>query len=159
MRKLALFATFVCLISCYGMNAFGQISRYVGPSAGAGNLTDGAAGGKIGMNTKCYVSYPGSHMCTVEEFVETEWFPAANKFVMWAQPSFNNCYVDGTGAATCYEKGLGWAIPSAISSDCNEWRSTSGNGTVVSNQPASGYSVSDSEPCTNSHRVACCSAE
>jgi hypothetical protein len=156
MRKLALFATFVCLISCYGMNAFGQTSRFVGP----GGKTDGAAGGKIAMNTKCITVYAGSHMCTVEEFVETAWLPASNRLVMWAQPSFSNCYYDpGASAATCYEKGLGWASPSDISSDCNEWQSTSGSGTVVSNIAGLGYSVLDSESCANVRNVACCVSE
>jgi hypothetical protein len=160
MRKMALLVAVVCLISCYGMNAFGQTSHYVGPSAGT---TNGAAGGPIRMNNMCSTTYSATaHMCNVDEFVQTASL-AQNK-ALWAQPKFTNCYAESTSFASCYENGLGWDTPSAISASCNEWRSVSGTagtltGTVVSNLSSSGFSVSDTEPCSNVHYVACCSPE
>ncbi len=160
MRKMALLTAVVCLISCYGMNAFGQTSHFVGPSKGT---TNGAASGPNHMNNMCSSTYTvAAHMCNVEEFVLTAAL-GANK-AMWAQPRFSNCYADSGTPTTCYENGLGWDTPSAISATCDEWRSISGpagplTGTIVSNVATTGFSVSDTEPCSNIHYVACCSPE
>jgi hypothetical protein len=156
MRKTALLAAVVCLISCYGMNAFGQTSHYVGASS---TITNGAAGGTARMNTLCVNTFgAAAHMCNVDEFIETS--PLAGKAGLWAQPKFNNCYVDSTTfAATCYENGLGWDTPSNISASCDEWQSTGVYGTIVTNLSGSTFNVSDTEPCSKSHYVACCSPE
>ncbi len=156
MRKMALLAAVVCLISCYGMNAFGQTSHYVGSSS---VTTTGLAGGPARMNTLCSKTYgAAAHMCNVDEFIGTS--PLAAKKGLWAQPKFNNCYVDPTtSTATCYENGLGWDTPSAISASCDEWQSGTATGTIVSNLSGSPFNVSDTESCGNLHPVACCSPE
>lgn len=156
MRNLALFAAVVCLISCYGVNAFGQTSHYIGASKGS---TNGAASGITHMNSMCANTFTAAaHMCDVDEFIRTS--PMAGRAALWAQPKFTNCYVDPTTqTATCYENGLGWDTPSAISATCDGWQSKSGTGTIVSSLSTSGFNVSDTEPCSNVHYVACCGPE
>ena len=68
MRKPALFAAVVCLISCYGMNAFGAsaVPRYLGAST---LFTNGANAGQTGMNQACRTTYGvTAHMCRADEF-------------------------------------------------------------------------------------------
>jgi hypothetical protein len=115
MRKLALFAAVVCLISCYGMNAFGQSGRYVGWSSGV--TTGDRPAGQAGMNQMCINSFPTSHMCNVDEFFSTagtisNGIAVANNVQLWVQPALHNCLYDGSvNQVTCQEGGTSATVP------------------------------------------------
>ncbi len=172
MRKLALFAAVVCLISCYGMNAnAGNGTTYV--YVGNSTSTVGARSGLAGMNQTCRNTIAGSRMCTADEFFGSIGIPSSQTnqgaTMLWVQPSLNNCVYDPSQSATmCMETGL---LPPASSTtwpfepattlgvNCAVWTSKLGTdtGTVVSfTTGASGGWETTTDVCSNSHKVACC---
>ena len=158
MRKLAFFAAVVCLISCYGMDAFGQTltTRYMGPSnnANTGGARPGQAGG---MNQACITAYGNTaHMCTVDEFFGSAG-TANNNLQLWIQPAVHNCVFEGT-QVTCTEAGTSQPVPEAnLYFTCGNWTLSSGDlGTTVEFVKGSGWVLNVEADCSQSHKVACC---
>jgi len=158
MRKVALFATVVCFIFCYSLNAVGQnlySSHYVGPTTGY--TLGGRAGGLAGMNALCRTQYGGSaHMCNVDEFFSTALGGGVGS-QLWVQPALQNCAYDGT-EIMCQETGWPSFVPTSyLFQTCSAWTVPSGlAGTSVSYEPATGWVLSTTSDCSNSYRVACC---
>jgi hypothetical protein len=167
MRKLALFATVVCLISCYGMNAEGQTvtlawgSHYVGPSK---SKTEGDTHGTVGMNQLCQTAYgTTAHICTVDEFFQSAAFAesSAGAPEMWVQPSFTDCVYDtGKEEVTCRMAEVGRVVESMYDLSCLHWTTSNQgySGTVIvdtSGTSASGAVVTSGN-CGKSELVACC---
>ena len=164
MRKLALFAAVVCLISCCSMDAFAQAvvgtSRYIGYSAAlanGGNRT-GLAGG---MNYACIATYgTGAHMCTTDEFFATAGI-SVNTLQIWVQPSLRNCvYNSNLGQTMCEESGEDAPVPeSNLYQTCGGWTLPVGNlGTTVTYGTTTGWVLQTNADCSQLHRIACCYA-
>ncbi len=152
MKKLAFFAAVVCLISCCGLNAFGQQAPYyVGPSARA---FPGPTIGMSGMNQYCWATFgTNSHMCTTDEFFATARIPSGGNFYLWVQPSVTNCVYDpapaagtvppalvGVAGVYCQEAGASTLVPqSIVFQNCNPGTGTSGAWTA--NSGTTGTSV------------------
>jgi hypothetical protein len=158
MRKLVLFAAVVCLISCYGVNAFGQNVRYVQspPTKFAANH-----GGLTGMNQTCINNYGGTaHMCTTSEFFATAFAPGAGAvFNAWVQPALHDCYSDPNngGDIYCLEGGSSTPVPvSNLTMDCSGWSSTSGDGTAASYNSTTGWTLVNPTCISGPYRIACC---
>jgi hypothetical protein len=158
MRKLALFAAVVCLISFCSMDAFAQlaITKFVGPSSTqiAGGARPGQAGG---MNQQCIAVYgSGAHMCTTDEFFLTAG-SSTNGAQMWLQPAVHNCWFDGT-QTLCQEAGAAQAVPEANAYfTCGNWTVSSGDlGTTASYMGATGWVLNVEADCSLVHKVACC---
>jgi hypothetical protein len=135
MRKLALLAAVVWLISCYGMNAAAQTwskgavvaTHFVGPSGV--RISGGGQGdighGDIGMNALCQATYgPTAHMCNMDEFSHTAGVvqpppknPPSSALFMWIQPSVHDCLVEGSDVV-CSVSDLGRVVYSLASSAC-----------------------------------------
>ncbi len=183
MKKLAFFAAVVCLISCCGLNAFGQqVTSYVGPSARALPASNICMSG---MNQFCWATFGGtSHMCTTDEFFATARIPAGNNFYLWVQPSVTNCVYDQsppaplTAGVYCQEAGSPTLVPqSNVFQNCpggsgtsGAWTANSGqNGTSVSSvTQRGGWTLHTDTDCSGTvfpsgaaagayYRVACCS--
>jgi hypothetical protein len=138
MRMLALFAAIVCLISCYGMDANGQTevqSSFVGASL---SVTNGTAGGIIGMNQLCKESWGASaHMCTWDEFYHSAGTlnPTPPSPVpklpngalgLWASTSWHNCFFSTAASKLeCQESDTdSWVVPPApLAANCSLWSS------------------------------------
>jgi hypothetical protein len=115
MRKLALLAAVVCLVSCCGINAQAQLygapvpGVYVGPSSGT---TTGAAGGGLPhMNSLCANYGSRAHMCTSAEFFQSAQFTAAQAGElggkgMWIEPSVHDCMYLVGGTVLCLVVGV-----------------------------------------------------
>jgi hypothetical protein len=162
MRKVALFATVVCFIFCYSLNAVGQnveSSHYIG--ATTGSTLGGRAGGLAGMNALCRAQYAGtSHMCNTDEFFSTA-LGGGIGAQLWVQPALHNCLYDATPdvlAVTCQEAGSLTVVPETnLFQTCGAWTLTSGlAGTSVKYQPATGWVLYPESDCSESYRVACC---
>jgi hypothetical protein len=167
MKKLALFtATVVCLISFYGMNAYGQvITRYLGPSGGTIN----GAGTLARMNTACQTTYgtAAAHMCDVDVFFATATVPGQNR-TLWIQPAVHNCVWNGT-ETMCEEAGATAQVSeSNAHQTCNStpgpWTSASGfSGTTVSfttgADAVNGWVLNTSADCSVANQVACCQSQ
>jgi hypothetical protein len=101
MRKLALLAAVVCLLSCYGRPALATEAQwsesvfrdhYVGPST---SKTTGAAGGWVGISGMCQNTYgPTAHICTMDEYFISAPGPATPSEKLWVWPSYHNCVYD-----------------------------------------------------------------
>ncbi len=159
-RKLALLGAIVCLVSCYGTNAFSQtVPHYLGPSAGK---ADGANAGRSGMNAMCRNTWGATygvtvHMCTVDEFFLAAVPPAATSRVLWVQPAVHNC-ID---AATCTETGATAVVPqSNLFLSCSEWTdgsaATDGTSVSYSSTSGAGWTLQTGVACNESNYVACC---
>ncbi|HYA41231.1 MAG TPA: hypothetical protein VEF34_08005 [Syntrophobacteraceae bacterium] len=103
MRKFALLAAVVCLVSCYAVNAnagnpswtSGAVAsdHYVGFTTAT---TNGNAHGEVGMNNLCQAKFgPTAHICTAGEYFSTASAtgPIQEK---WLQPSVSNCVSSST---------------------------------------------------------------
>jgi hypothetical protein len=158
MKKLTLLAAVVCLISFYGMDAFGQtaITKYVGPSST--QITGGARPGQAGgMNQQCIAAYgTGAHMCTVDEFYITAG-TSTNGAQQWVQPVLHNCVFDGT-QVMCQEAGASQSVPEAnYYFTCGGWTLSSGDlGTTVAYSTQAGWVLNVEADCSVPHKVACC---
>jgi hypothetical protein len=174
MRKLALLAAVVCLISCYGMHADGQTvvqSSFVGASVSA---TNGSAGGIMGMNQLCKLSFGSTaHMCTWDEFYHSAGallrtpaspVPALPNAALglWASASWHNCFLTPVvGKFECQESFTdSWVAPPVPSSaSCSSWSTTASgtSGSAVIIQTLGVLSQSFGfVPCATSMPVACC---
>jgi hypothetical protein len=115
MRKLAVLAAVVYLISCIVMSAEAQrwntgavtTDHYVGASNG---WNDGNVHGLVGMNALCTATFgPTAHMCNVDEFFSTAHYKkvVASATPMWIQPSLHNCLYDNSAnGVTCTQDDL-----------------------------------------------------
>jgi len=130
MRKLALLAAFVCLISYCGMRAeaaeptwsTGAVAaaHFVGPSKAT---TDGNSHGTVGMNALCQTTFgPTAHICSADEFFQS----AAVKIgiltlqPMWVRPSLLDCLVETSGGAvSCRSEEVGRLPESTLSQSCS----------------------------------------
>ena len=158
MRKSALLAAVVCLISCYSINAFGQrVVRYVGPSSLA---TKGAHAGEAGMNQMCRNTFNGNaRMCHVDDFFYSAGIGTSEGQQLWVQPSLSNCVNDGS-QVMCQEAGVAIApVPEAnwILDTCSTWTVSApgSNGATVLYSNTTGWTLTVAD-CSTSHRVACC---
>jgi hypothetical protein len=172
MRKLALFATVVCLISCYGMSADAQTqvwgSHFVGPSSIPINGdTNGTAGGFITMNQFCMSKYgQAAHMCTVDQFYGTAGAKTVG-LTMWAKPSLSDCVWNPSATPPsewCLEDGTTAASPQTLGATCNRWTSAASSGppfgttvNTIVGIPGTTSVTNVMEDCSASHPVACCS--
>jgi len=182
MRKLALFAAIVCLISCYGMNANGQAivtqPSFVGASV---SVTNGDAAGITGMNQLCKQTFGSpAHMCTWDEFYHsagtlsvTPPSPvprlANGSLGLWASASWHNCYLpSATSKLSCEASDTdSWMNPPApLAANCSLWSSSvstaSGSAVIIQiQQTAFTQSVLSQSfgfvPCETEMPVACCS--
>ncbi len=159
MRKMGLFAAVVCLIFCCSLNAVGQNidgSHFVG----APGLTSGARpGGLAGMNSLCRNTYAGTaHMCNVDEFFSTAVVGGAGA-QFWVQPVLHNCLYDASlPGVTCQEAGATELVPQTnLFQTCSAWTSSSGAGTSVLYETATGWTLETATDCGQAYRVACCS--
>ena len=156
MRKLALLAAVVCLISCWGMNAEAQTT---GVYQGVSNAsTTGANQGRPHMNVLCQNTYGASaYMCTVDEFFSTAGSVTGTAPHLWIQPVLHNCVYDGA-QTMCQEAGLSTPFESATTlyTTCSAWTSATGDGTSVIFKSGTGWELMNETPCNSSLKVACC---
>ena len=173
MRKLALFVTVVCLISCYGMNADAQTTAsYLGLSA----KTTGAHGGQPGMTQLCRATFAGTaHMCTTDEFFSLAGGQASQGDIQaWVQPVLHNCVWNGSDVL-CQEAGfVGLTVPppsllstpfesaGTLYNSCTEWTSDVAGQKGTSAQHVSGtgagtgWFLNPATDCSTTLKVACC---
>jgi hypothetical protein len=161
MRKMALLAAVVCLISCYGMNAFAQTApHFIGSSAAS---VKGAHFGQAGMNQACINTFGGTagtiantHMCSTDEFFNTAGL-GGNGVLLWIQPALHNCVSDGL-QVTCQEAGAPAVVPeSNVFLTCGQWTQSTGlTGTAAIFGTNTGWTLVTGADCSQSHRVACC---
>ncbi len=172
MRTLAFFGAVVCLISCYGMNAYAQpVEQSLGPHfVGASRAaTTGDAGGVISMNQLCKSSFGNpAHMCNVDEFYSTAGASRKTEgLTMWVLPAFGNCVFATTptpASTICLEQGTAAASPATLGATCSGWTSAAAGsgaplGTTV-NTFVTGPTVgvtNVTEACDAILPVACCS--
>lgn len=166
MRKLALFAALVCLISCFGMNAFGQTGSYVGITPPSAAYKGNPTGGLAGLNSSCSSSFSGSHMCTTTEFFATVSFiPGAPPLTVWVQPAVHDCFNDITNPDStansiyCQEGGSSSTVPvSNLFINCDGWSSSSasGTGTAATYTTPTRWTLVYSASCNTARRIACC---
>jgi len=179
MRKLALFAAIVCLISCYGMNANGQAivtqPSFVGASV---SVTNGDAAGITGMNQLCKDAFGSSaHMCTWDEFYYSAGtLPQAppspvpalpnGSLGLWASTSWHNCYFSSKLECQASDTASWVQPPAPLSANCSVWssRASGATGSAVIIQIQRGVfsqSVLSQSfgfvPCATVMPVACCS--
>jgi hypothetical protein len=160
MRKVALFATVVCFIFCYSLNAVGQqVPRYVGPSTA---YTEGAARGYTGMNQFCQTAYGlSAHMCNVAEFFSSAGTSGKGN-QLWVQPALSNCVYDAdpsVAAVMCQEAGSPTLVPTAnLYITCGAWASSTlgAAGTSVLYDNINGWTLVTDTDCSTKVRVACC---
>jgi hypothetical protein len=174
MRRLALLAAVVFLISWSGMSAEAaeptwstgavQASHYVGPSK---SKNDGDTHGIVGMNYMCQQTYGNTaHMCNVDEFFGSSAIAkgAAAAPQMWIHPSVHDCLVESSGGAvTCREADLGRDQESTLLQACSP---APGVNSWTMNSEVSGMSVEAAggvnnaflmpQLCSKSLPVACC---
>ncbi len=166
MRKFALAAAVVCLISCYGTAGWSQpseaqsgLSSFQGPSSAK---TFGDAGGILGMNDLCQSTFGGTaHICTLDQFY---WTAAAKPTVvlpnMWIMPSYHNCVYNTTTPGVLCQLGVApqWYVPiqNAGTLECNAWVSSSGSDKGLSVSFSPGASSVTQTPCNIKQPVACC---
>jgi len=173
MRKLALLAAVVCLISCYGMKVDAQtVSHYVGPSKAI--VSGAVAGGPLGMNELCVQTYGSTaYICNVKEFLHTA-TPTKTTLnkgsvpnALWANPEFENCTYDSSSdQVNCVVPGLNFGLKSALfppndpSVNCKFWSVAEGTyqGTVVYVGASGTYERWPATlfPCSSSFPIACC---
>jgi len=165
MRKLALFAAVVGLISCIGISAEAQTwstgavqaSHYVGPSTAS---TKGAAGGIVGMNALCQAKWGvTAHMCHADEyFASAALAKGKQTATMWLQPSLSNCFYNtGVGEIYCYVPSVGIEPEAGWDATCSRWESSSNSYTgaaVIGTSTDGAYYTALG--CGTSAPVACC---
>ncbi len=166
MRKLALPAAFVCLISFYAMSADAQTwsgsvaaYHYVGYTV---VKTTGAAGGVAGMNELCQGKFgTTAHMCTAGEYFSTSGTAKGTATVSkWVQPSVSNCYYNPSTnpPVLCEVPTIGYDNPNAYIGACTNWTSASStiDGTAVEFVGTADGSMLTRVSCDSNLPVACC---
>jgi hypothetical protein len=163
MKKLTWFATVLCLICCYSMNAFGaEAGAYLGFTSAT---VLGAAGGQTGMNQACVQKYGlGTRICTVDEFFNGARNNSSSNAQLWVQPVLHNCLYDqtaGVEAVMCTEAGVNNTVPeSNLYNTCNGWTSSvglTGTSVLFTSGVAGGWATVTDSDCSVRHPVACCS--
>ena len=123
------------------------LPQYVGVSSGT---IDGAQGIRA-MTELCHADYPGSRMCTVEEYVKTSNFPTAvAASAAWIYTDSVQAY--GVGERSAY---YDLYMPTPItfpSTSCYGWTHASSTGLTLLPQG----SIQKDSLCSEARPVACC---
>jgi hypothetical protein len=116
MKKLALLAAVVFVVSCHGVIAVAQtLDHFVGPSYG---WVSGNSQGRPGMNYYCQNAYgPTAHMCDTDEFFQTAAVKPGSLIpnlgpapYMWVHPVFHNVYWMPCNVQPCYGGSLSFTV-------------------------------------------------
>jgi len=127
-----------------------------------GFTTDTFNGGQgvVTYTNSCQVDYPGSHMCTSEEFLNSSSYPATSGYA-WIKPTYTPVILSygGTSLYTIVQDISGVSrITSSQASQvgiaCSGWNlSTGGRGLRVD-----GMGRFDIQPCDELQSIACCAS-
>jgi hypothetical protein len=104
--------------------------------------------GVITYTRACQLDYPGSRMCTTEEFLSTTDYPIVDSSAFgWIRPVVTAAYVSTTSNIV----DVSGFSADVLASSCNGWRATSAHGLYVD-----GKGRLSNETCEAIMPVSCC---